>query len=309
VCTLDSKDLEIIKNLNVNGRMPLTTIANKVNLSLNAVKKRIAKLEEEGVIKGYSCELSFGILGEETGLARIKVSQNIESIQDIIDIIGNHKLVFTVGVGIGNNIIAVFTYKASSEVVELENWIKSIENIETAEIFLLLSRPIEDPPTIAPADYKIIAELRTNGRMSLQTLSERTQISTRTLKKRIEKMTSSGQIYFSTFLSPGSSEELIIFTIFCTLKLEANKIEFFQQVMRNFTENLWVGWIVIEKPVVIATFFAPSIKVIRQVEEELKQKFSEIVTIDTITGGEGFHFPDWRVKHILNKAKEYRKKE
>ena len=133
--------------------MPITTIAKKIKLSLNGVKKRINKLEKEGVIKGYSCELSFGILGEETGLARINVSSAIERVQEVVDIIGNHELIFTVGVGIGNKIIAVFTYKTSSEVVELENWLKSISNVDTVEIFLLLSRPIKDKSRIAPADY------------------------------------------------------------------------------------------------------------------------------------------------------------
>ncbi|MFX1505632.1 MAG: Lrp/AsnC family transcriptional regulator [Promethearchaeota archaeon] len=303
---MDSKDLEIIKLLNSNGRMPFTTIAKKIKLSINGVKKRINKLEEEGVIKGYSCELSFGVLGEETGLARIKVSSTIQNVEEVIDSIGNHKLIFTVGVGIGNKIIAVFTYKTSSEVVQLENWLKSILHIDTVEIFLLMSRPIENIPKIALADYKIIFELRNNGRMPLQTLSKRTQISTRTLKKRLDKLTKEGIIYFSTLLSPGSSEELIIFTIFCTLSLETNKIDFFQRVMRNFAENFWVGWIVVEKPVVILSFFAPSIKVIRIIKKALKQKFSEIESIDTITGGEGFHFQDWRVNHITEMAKKYR---
>jgi DNA-binding Lrp family transcriptional regulator len=303
---MDSKDLEIIRILNANGRIPFTTLAKMVNLSINGVKKRINKLEEEGVIKGYSCELNFGILGEETGLARINVSSTIERVEEFVDTIGNHKFIFTVGVGIGNKIIAVFTYKTSSEVVELDNWLKSIAHIDTVEIFLLMSKSIKDIPNIAPADYKIISELRNNGRMPLQTLSERTQISTRTLKKRLDKLIKEGIIYFSTLLSPGSSEELIIFTIFCTLGLGANKIDFYQKVMTNFTKNLWVGWIVVEKPVVILSFFAPSIKEIRSVEEELKQKFSEIESIDTITGGEGFHFQDWRVNYITEMAKKYR---
>ncbi|MFX0016002.1 MAG: winged helix-turn-helix transcriptional regulator [Candidatus Hermodarchaeota archaeon] len=303
---MDSKDLEIIKLLNSNGRMPFSTISKKIKLSLNGTKKRINKLEQEGVIKGYSCELSFGILGEETGLVRINVSSKLESVQEIVDTIGNHDLIFTVGVGIDNKIIAVFTYRTSSEVVELENWLKSVSSIETVELFLLLSKPIKDPSLIAPADYKIISELRGNGRLPLQTLSERTQISTRTLKKRLDRLLNNGLIYFSTMLSPGSSEELIIFTIFCTLRLEVNKINFFQKVMKIFAENFWVGWIVVEKPVIILSFFAPNIKTIRNVEEGLKQTFLEIVSTDTITGGEGFHFHDWRTNHIIKMAKKYK---
>jgi len=93
MCAMDSKDLEIIKILNSNGRIPFSSIAKRVSLSLNGVKKRITHLEYEGVIKGYSCELGFGVLGEETGLAKINVSSNIERNQDAIDRIGNHKLV------------------------------------------------------------------------------------------------------------------------------------------------------------------------------------------------------------------------
>ena len=85
--------------------MPFTTIAKNVKLSLNGVKKRINKLEMEGVIKGYSCELRFGILREETGLARIDISSSIERIQETVDTIGSHKLVFTVGVGIDNKTV------------------------------------------------------------------------------------------------------------------------------------------------------------------------------------------------------------
>ncbi len=302
---MDSKDLEIIKLLNSNGRMPLSTIAKNIKLSLNGVKKRINNLEKEGVIKGYSCELSFGILGEETGLARINISSSIERVQEIVDIIGNHELVFTVGVGIGNKIIAVFTYRTNSEVIELENWLKSVSHVERVEIFLLLSRSIKNKSVITFADYKIISELRNNGRMPLQILSKQTQISTRTLKKRIDRLCTEGLIYFSTLLSPGSSEELIIFTIFCTLRLEANKIDFFQKAMKIFIENFWVGWIVVEKPVVILSFFTPNIKMIRSIEEELKQRFSDIVSTDTITGGEGFHFHDWRADHIIEMAKKY----
>ncbi len=304
---MDSKDLEIIKLLNSNCRMPLVTIAKNVKLSINGVKKRISNLENEGVIKGYSCELSFGILGEETGLARINVSRTIERVQEVVDIIGNHKLIFTVGVGIDNNLIAVFTYRNNSEVIELENWIKSLSHIDKVEIFLLLTNPNKTTSSITAADYKIISELKNNGRMPLKTLSERTQISSRTLKKRIARLSNTRLIYFSTLLSPGSSEELIIFTIFCTLRFEANKIEFFQKAMRNFMENFWVGWIVIEKPVVILSFFTPSIKKIRIIEEELKQRFSEIVTTDTITGGEGFHFLDWRSSFINEMAKKYKR--
>ena len=92
-----------------------------------------------------------------------------------------------------------------------------------------------------------------------------------------------------------------------TRKIKKHENPFQVILMNFFTENLWVGWIVVEKPVVIFSFFAPSIKSIRTVGEELKQRFSDITSIETVTGGEGFHYSDWRTDHIMEMAKKYKK--
>ena len=51
--SLDSRDLEIVRELVRDARTSLTAIAKKLGLSEAAVRKRLAKLEREGVIEGY----------------------------------------------------------------------------------------------------------------------------------------------------------------------------------------------------------------------------------------------------------------
>ncbi|MFX0052553.1 MAG: winged helix-turn-helix transcriptional regulator [Candidatus Hermodarchaeota archaeon] len=300
---IDTKDLEIIKIMNENSRIPLSAIATKLKLSLNAVKNRIIAMEEEGVIRGYTCDLIPGILGEETALAKITISKEVESIKALADVIGSHELVFLVGVGLGNQLVVVFTYRSSSDVMNLESYIKTLTFVNTVEIFLLLGPPRQKLPQIAPVDYMLISKLRQNGRMSFHELAKKTQISTRTLKKRIDKLIRERIITFPLILSPGSSEDLINFTIFCMLKPNANKIEFFQKTMNKFP-NTWVGWIVVDKPMIIVIFFADSLKNIRKTEESIKQD-PLIVSTETITGGEGFYYPDWRTTHVDELGKEY----
>jgi len=303
VVKIDTKDLEIIKIMNENSRIPLSSIATKLKLSLNAVKNRIIAMEEEGVIRGYTCDLMPGTLGEETALAKVTISKEVESVKMVVDVIGIHELVFLVGVGIGNQIVVVFTYRSSSDVMKLETYIKNLSFVKKMEFFLLLGPPRQMPSQIAPVDHMLISILRQNGRMSFQELAKKTQISTRTLKKRIDKLIRERIITFPLILSPGSSEDLINFTIFCTLEPSVNKIEFFQETMKKFP-NTWVGWIVVDKSMIIVIFFADSIKNIRKTEELLKQD-PLIVSTETITGGEGFYYPDWRKSHVDELAKEY----
>jgi Lrp/AsnC family transcriptional regulator, leucine-responsive regulatory protein len=60
---LDGTDLEIIELLEQDSRRPLADIGRLVSLSAPAVKRRMDRLEELGVITGYTITLDHGKLG------------------------------------------------------------------------------------------------------------------------------------------------------------------------------------------------------------------------------------------------------
>ncbi len=51
---MDEKDLMILRELSKNARTPVTKIAKALGVSDVAVKKRVSKLEKNGVIKKYT---------------------------------------------------------------------------------------------------------------------------------------------------------------------------------------------------------------------------------------------------------------
>ena len=54
---MDDTNKNILQLLRDNGRMPFSEIGKKLGISRVAVKKRVAKLESEGVIRGYKAIL------------------------------------------------------------------------------------------------------------------------------------------------------------------------------------------------------------------------------------------------------------
>jgi len=60
---VDGTDLEIIDLLVRDGRRTLADIGAAVSLSAPAIKRRIARLEETGVITGYTAEIDYAKLG------------------------------------------------------------------------------------------------------------------------------------------------------------------------------------------------------------------------------------------------------
>jgi len=54
---LDRIDLEILHQLQRNGRLTIVELAGRVNLTKTPCAQRLRRLEDSGVIRGYSAEL------------------------------------------------------------------------------------------------------------------------------------------------------------------------------------------------------------------------------------------------------------
>ncbi len=60
---LDHLDFQILEHLSQNARVTWTELSAKLNLSAPAITERVRKLEERGVIKGYTVLLEAELLG------------------------------------------------------------------------------------------------------------------------------------------------------------------------------------------------------------------------------------------------------
>ena len=61
---MDNHDLKIVAALQVNGRLPIADLAEKIGLSTTPCWRRVRRLEENGVIAGYTAIIdpaAFGI--------------------------------------------------------------------------------------------------------------------------------------------------------------------------------------------------------------------------------------------------------
>jgi Lrp/AsnC family transcriptional regulator, leucine-responsive regulatory protein len=60
---LDKIDLQILKQLQIDARMPIVELAKRINLSPTPCTLRIRRLEEAGIISGYHARLNHAALG------------------------------------------------------------------------------------------------------------------------------------------------------------------------------------------------------------------------------------------------------
>lgn len=60
---MDSLDRKILAELQMDGRLSLTDLAERVGLSLSPCHRRLRALEESGAISGYRAQLDAEVLG------------------------------------------------------------------------------------------------------------------------------------------------------------------------------------------------------------------------------------------------------
>ncbi len=60
---MEETDQAIIAALATDGRMSYTDLATQVGLSVSAVHQRVRRLEQRGVISGYSAKLNYEAIG------------------------------------------------------------------------------------------------------------------------------------------------------------------------------------------------------------------------------------------------------
>ncbi len=58
IMVINAKDKELLALLRANGRESISELSRKLNLSRSTVKDRIARLEKQGVITGYTVRFS-----------------------------------------------------------------------------------------------------------------------------------------------------------------------------------------------------------------------------------------------------------
>jgi len=74
---LDTSDLKILSALRTNGRETLTKISADTGVSISLVFDRLKRMEQEGLIRRYSCSVDWKRLGLRRVLLLIKTPERL----------------------------------------------------------------------------------------------------------------------------------------------------------------------------------------------------------------------------------------
>lgn len=152
--SMEDLDRRILGLLSGNGRMSYTEIARQTGLSISAAQQRVRRLEQRGVIEGYSIKVSPRALGHSltafvflTPFASTRpddVPGQLEPMQEIVacwSVAGESSHMLMVQVG------------DTQHLEELLRRIREVAAVSTRTI-LAMSVPFADRPNLAPGPQR-----------------------------------------------------------------------------------------------------------------------------------------------------------
>ena len=134
---IDRKDVEILKRLKVDSRTPMGSIGNKLNRPKATVRRRVAWMEDENIIRKYAMDLDLTSMGIMKSLVMIQVVGTptaviIDQLRDYEEIGGIYK---TFG---DHNIICEIYTKNVDEIYEMiQSKLLKMPSVRNGEVDVL----------------------------------------------------------------------------------------------------------------------------------------------------------------------------
>ncbi|HEW94095.1 transcriptional regulator [Candidatus Geothermarchaeota archaeon] len=120
-------DIKLIKILLTNSRLPYTKIADELGVTEAAIRKRIKKLESQGVIKKYTIYVDPKAMGYNYDVL-IGLDTTPEKFISILNILKEDEKVIELYTSTGDHMILIRTWLKDSK--ELDSYIRYLESME-----------------------------------------------------------------------------------------------------------------------------------------------------------------------------------
>lgn len=251
---LDSTDFVILRDLRVNCRMSYEVMSRKFGVTANAIRNRVEKLQEQGIIAKFALSLSPAMLNATPFLA---LAYSGSSLNDdaLINSIGNHKLVSSVGFDSYGACVIIGAYRYSEELNEFGKFIRGFDLVRDCEIHPLPTRR-GGKRKLSTLHLKVIKNLRNDPRKSITSIAEDCGLTARRVRSILNNLIEEDVIRLTIRINPNAGDTIwVVFRIrwdprvtsgeFIRGKLrEAFPYQFFQEFHSAIEPLMWTDFLV-----------------------------------------------------------------
>jgi len=301
---MDKTDIVLCQLLLGNSRLSYSELADKLNLSVTAIHKRIQDLIESRVIRKFTAKIS---LFQLDALHIVVFGRSkLNSVQNLPEKLESNGLIYWLSVDGGNYLYIGAYLQNIGELDTLISFLKETAKmseptvgISTFPMPLGILPELKDR-TLYPLDYQIIGSLKNNSRKATSEVANELRVSAKTVRRRLARMMKDRLVELSMEWYPDASND-IISLIHVHLKPQADK-NTMTKLFQKYTPNIVFYWGFSNLPnVFIMMFWTSSMKDLQRIRESL-EKEADLQSVAPNVLYTGYIFETWRDQLLEEKA-------
>ncbi len=212
---MDETDVRLCQMLLLNSRTPFRDLSDKLNISVQAVHKRVMNLFNIGAINSYLVLPSYKywprmpiyVYGHST----------TESLDVTIEKLGKHELVNLLLVCSGNLLYVGSQMRTLDELDEYTEFVRTIGQVPEPKVGVIppmvpyssLIKKIKAPiEPLKPLELRIIGSLYKNARKPVAEIADELNVSSRTVNRHLDNMIAHEKVFFTITFLPTTTGDL-----------------------------------------------------------------------------------------------------
>lgn len=284
VSTMDPMDKRILWELHENCRVSYQTLSDILGISANAVKKRVTKLVDTGVIYNFSVMLSLEMLNSEV-LYGLVYTDGYEEETEFIIRLGTNPMVHVVGSiasGGGGAYNFFAQYVGSQGLAELGRYVRTLEHVVKTELFPLLIPKDHTGVQFVPirgekkggefsrTELKVLRWLVEDPRVSISDIAANTGLTARRVGRTIQQLIDKGVMFSVRWNLSAGGYDLIMVRVLVDERKKSVK-EVVDWVRTEFPNAFWLPYISAEEPLVFLSFVVETMQDAERIARTLKK--------------------------------------
>jgi DNA-binding Lrp family transcriptional regulator len=242
---MDKTDMSLILLLLQNSRLSYAELADKLNLSVNAVHKRIQQLIETDVIHRFTAKVS--ILASKAIPVYIFGTSQLSSFKDLPERIKPNGSIYWLAIGSGKFLYLGAYIRNLSELEPIISFIKKEAALPEPTVGII--QPDQMPPKmLKPAelnlcklDYQIISSLKDDSRKAIADVANELGISPKTVRRRLNRMINNNLVELTLEWYPDKSDDITTL-LDLRLKPDSNQAMIAYQIIKKYSTNALFYW-------------------------------------------------------------------
>lgn len=275
---LDLIDKGILEQLSANCRISYEELSRLYGISANAIKRRVQKLEESGVIDGYEVYITPQMMHVEFVFGLI-ITDGSQDESEMMNLIGANECAIAAAAYTDGIYALVAEYDSSDRLMHFRTFLKRLESVSEVELYHYIENtgPIGvlsgyEKIKLNKLHLRLVRVLVEDPRMPISDLAKASGLTAKRTRKLIRELMEGGNFRFGPLLELGSAGSIPFILRVGFDETKKNAIEVSKWMKESFPLPSWQNFPCVSEPLVFSLLCVNEMNEIDDIVRSVRQQ-------------------------------------